>query len=344
MQESAAPPSVDIEGAAVAYLRSLVAADYSPRTIRASAGDLRQFSAFLKARGVEQVAAVRGEHLGAFVEALAEGGLSADGDRSPDCERSPIPVPRETSPIPAARAQPKCPRSAPSARSTIARKLSVLRRFLRFCEENDLIQGSPAAGMVSPKLPKRLPQVVSPEQMDVLLGGMGGQEPLQLRDRALFELLYSSGLRCQEAIDMRLRDISVTSREIRVRGKGRKVRVVPVGEMALAALDRYLEEGRPHLVKTEGEDHVFVSRRGRPLSSSDVQRRLSRYLRMAGVPAGTSPHTLRHSFATHLLEGGADLRSIQELLGHSSLRTTQVYTHVSAAHLRKTYRKAHPRA
>jgi integrase/recombinase XerC/integrase/recombinase XerD len=206
------------------------------------------------------------------------------------------------------------------------------------------VAASPVTGIASPKIPRRLPQVLNPEQMDLLLQHMAGQDPLQLRDRALFELIYSSGLRCQEALDLQLRDISAGSYEVRVRGKGRKVRVVPVGEIALAALHCYLEEGRPHLVRTDDEEHVFVSRRGRPLSSSDVQRRLSRYLRLAGVPAGTSPHTLRHSFATHLLEGGADLRAIQELLGHSSLRTTQVYTHDPAAHLRRTYRKAHPRA
>jgi site-specific recombinase XerD len=166
-----------------------------------------------------------------------------------------------------------------------------------------------------------------------------------VRDRALFELIYSSGLRCQEVLDLRLRDINLGSREIRVKGKGRKVRVIPVGEVALVALERYLREVRSGLVKDAlQEDHIFLSRSGRPLSSSDVQRRLARYLARAGAPRGTSPHTLRHSFATHLLEGGADLRVIQEMLGHSSLRTTQVYTHVSAAHLRRAYRKAHPRA
>jgi site-specific recombinase XerD len=145
-------------------------------------------------------------------------------------------------------------------------------------------------------------------------------------------------------LDLKLRDVSVGASEVRVKGKGRKVRVVPVGEIALGALDRYLQQGRSRLTSGAETDYLFLSRSGRPLSSSDVQRRLARCLARAGVPAGTTPHTLRHSFATHLLEGGADLRVIQELLGHSSLRTTQVYTHVSAAHLRRTYRKAHPRA
>jgi integrase/recombinase XerC/integrase/recombinase XerD len=187
--------------------------------------------------------------------------------------------------------------------------------------------------------------VLTPVQTADLLDAMGADKPLEVRDRALFELIYSSGLRCQEVLDLELRDINLGAREVRVKGKGRKVRVIPVGEVALDALDRYLREGRSRLVKEAAQDdHVFLSRTGRPLSSSDVQRRLARYLARAGAPRGTSPHTLRHSFATHLLEGGADLRVIQEMLGHSSLRTTQVYTHVSAAHLRWAYRKAHPRA
>ena len=233
----------------------------------------------------------------------------------------------------------------PYARSTIARKLSVVRSFLGFCEDNGLVEASPGAGVGSPKVPRRLPQVLTPVQTADLLETMGADKPLEMRDRALFELIYSSGLRCQEVLDLRLRDINLETREVRVKGKGRKVRVIPVGEVALDAVERYLGEARSRLVKDAAqEDHVFLSRTGRPLSSSDVQRRLARYLARAGAPRGTSPHTLRHSFATHLLEGGADLRVIQEMLGHSSLRTTQVYTHVSAAHLRRAYRKAHPRA
>lgn len=232
------------------------------------------------------------------------------------------------------------------ARSTVARKLSVVRSFLRFCEDHGLVEVSPAAALKSPKMPKRLPQVLTPDQAALLLDAIQGSKPIDLRDRALFELIYSSGLRCQEVLDLRLRDVNGESSEVRVKGKGRKVRIVPVGEVALAALDRYLQRGRAFLVAgaTGDEDHVFLSRTGRPLSPSDIQRRLTRHLARAGVPAGTTPHTLRHSFATHLLEGGADLRSIQELLGHSSLHTTQVYTHVSASHLRRAYRKAHPRA
>lgn len=323
-----------------AFLRGLIAADYSARTIDASTSDLRQFEDFLRRRGIERVADVRRIDVTDFAAALA------DPDGHPAFKPAPGLGRSSGSGADAVAGAGRRPRrTGPYARSTLARKLSVVRSFLRFCENNGFIDVDPSVGVRSPKLPRRLPQVLSPEQVAGLLEEMGGTKPLELRDRALFELIYSCGLRCREALDLRLRDLNIESREIRTKGKGRKVRVVPVGEIALDAVEHYLREGRVCLVKESGEeDHVFVSRTGRPLSPSDVERRLTRYLVRAGAPAGTSPHTLRHSFATHLLEGGADLRAIQELLGHSSLRTTQVYAHVSAAHLRKTYRRAHPRA
>jgi site-specific recombinase XerD len=166
----------------------------------------------------------------------------------------------------------------------------------------------------------------------------------------MLEFLYSSGLRTRELLDLRLHDLNLAVGEVRVKGKGRKERVVPVGQPARRALEAYLSGGRGQFVRElpvgerEGQDHVFVSRNGRTLSPSDVRRRLLGAMGRSGVATKISPHTLRHSFATHLLEGGADLRSIQELLGHSSLSTTQVYTHVSATHLRESYRRAHPRA
>ncbi|OFW65307.1 MAG: hypothetical protein A2Y74_05750 [Actinobacteria bacterium RBG_13_63_9] len=320
----------DVEQAIAAFGRRLAAADYSPRTVSASLSDLRQFASFLEERKIDCLQGVGREDVASFVASLSES---------------------SGSPTHAVASQAACREEGdgiglrPYARSTVARKLSVIRSFLSFCEDEGLVGASPAAGVSSPKLPRRLPQVLSPVQVGDLLEGIQGNNPLQLRDRALFELIYSSGLRCQEALDLRLRDVSFESCEIWAKGKGRKVRVVPVGALALEALERYLREGRARL-GTGGtqEEYLFLSRTGRRLSSSDVQRRLARYLAQAEVPIGTSPHTLRHSFATHLLEGGADMRTIQELLGHASLSTTQVYAHVSAAHLRKTYRRAHPRA
>jgi integrase/recombinase XerC len=334
MQTEVTDPSpslvIDLEQAVAAYIRGLIAADYSPRTVKAASSDLGQFAGFLRRRGVDGLDRVGREDLVAYVTWLADPGAAEEG------------APHDTD---GSTEQPYLGGMKPHTRSTIARKLSMVRTFLAFCEEEGLVRSSPAVGVSSPKLPRRLPQVLTAEQMDELLRSIKGTNALEMRDRALFELIYSSGLRCQEALDLEVRDIDFSSCEVRARGKGRKVRVVPVGALALGALERYLREGRTRLVANGArEEHVFLSRTGRPLSSSDVQRRLARYLAQAGAPAGTSPHTLRHSFATHLLEGGADLRSIQELLGHSSLRTTQVYAHVSAAHLRKAYRRAHPRA
>jgi len=318
-QRVSALPAAQLEESIAAFIRGLIASDYSARTIEACSSDLRQFARFLAERAVENPGAISRGDVSDFAAALA------------DPDRSDAGNPQRV--------------ARPYARATVARKLSVVRSFLRFCEENGTIAANPAQAVSSPKLPRRLPQVLTPEQMAALLEVIGGCKPLELRDRALFELIYSSGLRCQEALDLTLRDVNFEACQIRAKGKGRKVRVIPVGSPALCALERYLHEGRARLVVGDSaEDHVFLSRTGRPLSSSDVQRRLARYLARAGAPIGTSPHTLRHSFATHLLEGGADLRVIQELLGHSSLRTTQVYAHVSAAHLRRAYRRAHPRA
>ena len=186
--------------------------------------------------------------------------------------------------------------------------------------------------------------------MNAVLRAVPGRGALALRDRAMFELLYSSGLRTRELLELRLCDLDFATGEVRVKGKGRKERVVPFGRPARHALEVYISDGRGELVcklpdrAREGQDRVFVSRNGRPLSPSDVRRRLLNIMDRSGVATKISPHTLRHSFATHLLEGGADLRSIQEFLGHASLNTTQVYTHVSATHLRESYRRAHPRA
>ncbi len=350
--ERAAPPlpSRSLDQAVSAFIRSLIAAGYSPRTVKAALSDLRQLAVYLDRRGIHSVVDVTRAEVGGFAAALSEaGGREACSPAVDETLRS-APGPRARAAGSGAAGADAVgdasgrTRARACARSTVARKLSMVRNFFRFCEDNGLIDTNPAAGVRSPKMPRHLPQVLTPDQTVALLESIGGPKPLELRDRALFELIYSSGLRCQEVLDLKIRDVHIESSEVRVKGKGRKVRVVPVGEAALESLDRYFREGRTQLAGDSGSEHVFLSRNGKPLSSSDVWRRLARRLAKADAPAGTTPHTLRHSFATHLLEGGADLRVIQELLGHSSLRTTQVYTHTSAAHLRRAYRKAHPRA
>ena len=228
---------------------------------------------------------------------------------------------------------------------TIARRLAALRALYRVLLEHGEVSGNPADLLPGPKLPRDLPDVLTSVQVSALLDRIPATTPLELRDRALFEIAYAGGLRAEELVNLD-EDSAAFDRELlRVEGKGGKTRMVPVGEPALRALGRYLERGRPVLLAAgEGDPALFLSRTGRRLSTSDVRRRLKVWARQAGVQGAVHPHALRHSFATHLLEGGADLRSIQELLGHSSVSTTQVYLGVDSARLRAAYSRSHPRA
>jgi integrase/recombinase XerC/integrase/recombinase XerD len=198
----------------------------------------------------------------------------------------------------------------------------------------------------SPKRGRTLPRVLKPAEVAAVLDGIPQSTPLELRDRAMFELAYGAGLRAEEIVTLDVVALDPDAEELRVEGKGSKTRIVPAGEPAWRALDRYLERGRPLLAREarEADPALFLSKSGRRLSTSDVRRRLAGWTRRAAVAAGVSPHTLRNSFATHLLEGGADLRAIQELLGHASISTTQTYTRVESSRLRRTYALAHPRA
>jgi len=233
------------------------------------------------------------------------------------------------------------------APSTIARKLAAVRALLRMQVELGQRRENPAELVSSPKRPQRLPRVLKPGEVQALLDRIPATTPLELRDRALFELAYACGLRAEELTTLDLDSVDFDSESVRVEGKGGKTRIVPVGEHALAALERYLARGRPALDRGE-EAALMLSKAGRRLSTSDVRRRLRTWARRAApsVPAliDAHPHALRHSFATHLLEGGADLRAIQELLGHATISTTQVYTRVESRRLRSAYTRAHPRA
>jgi integrase/recombinase XerC/integrase/recombinase XerD len=260
-----------------------------------------------------------------------------------------------------------------AAASTTARKLSALRAFFSSQREHGLIAQNPADLISAPRRSSHLPRVLKAGEAARLLdsigagggvdgpsikgrgaggvGGLGG--PLQLRDSALFELAYSCGLRAEELVSLRVADIDHDGEQLRVEGKGRKTRYLPVGEVAMAAVRLYLERGRNGLTapgepaggRAQATQHaLFLSKTGKPLGTSDVRRRLRAWARSAQIPGGATPHALRHSFATHLLNGGADLRSIQELLGHASVSTTQVYTRVESARLRSAYARSHPRA
>jgi site-specific recombinase XerD len=233
--------------------------------------------------------------------------------------------------------------------TTVARKLAALRALFRVLMERGQRRDNPAELLHSPRKPRRLPRVLKPAEVAALLDRIPGDGPLELRDRALFELAYACGLRAQELVSLRLDSLDFDSETVRVVGKGDKTRLVPVGEHARRALERYLDRSRPNLTQAGGDEPtLFLSKSGRRLSTSDVRRRLQNWARRAASasPAviDAHPHALRHSFATHLLEGGADLRSIQELLGHASISTTQVYTRVESSRLRSAYARAHPRA
>ena len=231
-----------------------------------------------------------------------------------------------------------------SAPATVARKLAALRTFFETLREHGEVDGNPADLLATPRRAGRLPRVLSPDEVGRLLDRIPASTPLELRDRALFEIAYSSGLRAEELVSLDLSSVDFDAEELRVEGKGSKTRLVPAGEPALRALARYLERSRAALAPAHDEPALFVSKSGRRLSTSDVRRRLRVWARHAAVQGGVHPHALRHSFATHLLEGGADLRSIQELLGHASVSTTQIYTRVESARLKSAYARAHPRA
>lgn len=229
------------------------------------------------------------------------------------------------------------------SKTSVGRKLAAVRTFYKHLIEIGEVQASPADLVASPKRDQYLPHVLKPAEVAAVLDGIPASTPLELRDRAMFELAYAAGLRAEEIVNLDVRDADPDAEQVRVLGKGSKTRVVPAGEPAWRAVARYLERGRPALLQ-DPEPALFVSKTGRRLSTSDVRRRLNSWVRRAAVQGGVTPHTLRHSFATHLLEGGADLRAIQELLGHATISTTQTYTRVESGRLKKVYALAHPRA
>jgi site-specific recombinase XerD len=231
-----------------------------------------------------------------------------------------------------------------AAAATVARKLAAVRGLFDFLVRTERVGQNPADLVSSPKREQKLPRVLSGEQVRSLLERIPARTPLELRDRAIFELAYSCGLRCEEIVNLDRGSYDFETEQLRVLGKGSKERLLPVGEPAQRALRRYLERGRQGLAADPREAALFLSKSGRRLSNSDVTRRLALWVRESALAIGVSPHALRHSFATHLLEGGADLRTIQELLGHASISTTQVYTRVDAARLREAYAATHPRA
>jgi tyrosine recombinase XerC len=292
------------EAALLAFRRELETRGASRHTIRAYAGDLQELAVWADAHG-RGPAELAYRDLRGFAAALSNRGL---------------------------------------ARASVGRKLAAVRSFHDHLVRRGEAAQNAAELLPSPRRESRLPRVLASDDVGALLDRIPASGPLEMRDRAMFELAYSCGLRAEEIIRLDTDSPDFDSESLRVRGKGSKERIVPMGEPAQRALDAYLASARPALATAEREQALFLSRRGRRLSPSDVRRRLQRWVREAAIAGRVSPHTLRHSFATHLLEGGADLRSIQELLGHASVSTTQVYTRVAPSRLRDQYQRSHPRA
>ncbi len=230
------------------------------------------------------------------------------------------------------------------AAASVMRRLASLRGLHRFLVREGLSEVDPSADLDGPRLPRRLPHVLSAEQCRRLLQAPDRMTPQGLRDAAMLALMYAAGLRVSELVGLELAGVDFREGLVRVRGKGNKTRLVPVAEPALELVWAYVRDARDTFVHAEDEPTLFLSRKGRGMTRARFWQILKGYLAETGLPRETSPHTLRHSFATHLLEGGADLRAIQEMLGHASLSTTEIYTHVSPEHLRDTYESKHPRA
>jgi integrase/recombinase XerD len=282
----------------------------SRNTLEAYRSDLLQFGRFLAERDGDALTAT-GHDVSDFLTELARG----DGDAKP-----------------------------PASPATLHRKAACLRSFYRHLRRENLLDTDPTAALSSPRRGKRLPEVLTRGEVQTLLSSPKGSDPSALRDRALLEVMYACGLRASEVIGLDVSDVDLDEGLLRARGKGSKERVVPVGRAAVAAMRRYLAHGRPALVRLAPERALFVNFRGQALTRQGLYKIVRRHATSAGLADRMSPHTLRHTFATHLLSGGCDLRSVQEMLGHADVATTQLYTHLSSDRLKEVYFRAHPRA
>lgn len=289
----------------------------SRNTLEAYRSDLLQFGRFLGERGGDALTA-SGADVSDFLTDLARGDTAQAGTGGNG--------------------------RAPASAATLHRKAACLRSFYRHLRRENLLDTDPTAALSSPRRGKRLPEVLTRSEVQALLASPKGTDPAALRDRALLEVMYACGLRASEVIGLDVSDVDLEEGLLRARGKGSKERVVPVGRAAVGAMRAYLAHGRPALVKTSPERALFVNFRGQALTRQGLYKIVRRHATTVGLAERMSPHTLRHTFATHLLSGGCDLRSVQEMLGHADVATTQLYTHLSPDHLKDVYFRAHPRA
>jgi integrase/recombinase XerD len=308
----AAAPEADarFEGLVLDFLSYLeLERGLSRNTLNAYRTDLLQYGGFLAEHDRDALAARPGD----IAEFLAD--LATGGNGRPPCSAA-----------------------------TIHRKAACLRSFYKHLRRDELIAEDPTAALSAPRRAKKLPQVLNYAEVQRLLNSPRGSGPTTLRDRALLETMYACGLRASETIGLEVADLNLHEGFLRARGKGSKERLVPLGRQAIAAIAAYLRGGRPKLVGERHEPKLFVNFRGGPLTRQGLYKIVQRHAREAGLAGRMSPHTLRHSFATHLLAGGCDLRAVQEMLGHADIATTQMYTHLSGQQLKDVYFDAHPRA
>ena len=279
---------------------------YSRNTIDAYRNDLSQFVRFLEEETVSSWDAVTKDRLTAFILEMKDREYSS---------------------------------------STVARKVAAVRAFLHFLVSEGVVREDPSANLDSPSVTKRLPRPISLDEIEALLAAPGEEDnPRAVRDRALLEMLYATGMRVTEVVSLQVEDVNLASAAVRCFGKGSKERIIPIYPKAVEALESYLEQGRMLLLKNPDEKALFVNHRGQRLTRQGLWLIIKRYVKQIGINELVTPHTLRHSFATHMLNGGADLRNVQKLLGHANISTTQIYTQVSSKHLRGVYDESHPRA
>ncbi len=276
----------------------------SDNTIQAYTHDLRKYDAYLSGLGIGSFASFEKKQIVQFIHNQKDKGFSS---------------------------------------VSIARNLSAIKSFYRFLIRERILKKDPSSTIESPKLWKKVPEILHPKEVDKLLSEPNIRNPKGLRDKAILELMYATGLRVSEVSSLLLGNLNLEVGFLRVLGKGRKERIVPFGKKSAHFLSRYIQESRPKILKDHKSQHLFISSYKRKLSRQSIWKMIKFYLKKARVRKDVYPHTLRHSFATHLLEGGADLRSVQEMLGHSSISTTQIYTHINRARLKEIHQKFHPR-
>ena len=277
----------------------------SPRTFEAYQRDLNQYLAFIVKKGVKTLDEISQMHIREYIRALNHRGLAS---------------------------------------SSIARIFSSIRSYHKFLSAEGIIKENPTLVLTSPKAPKKLPEVLSETEIDAITKAVDESSQFAKRDKAIIEMLYSCGLRVSELCDLKISNLFLDDDVIRIMGKGSKERLLPVGVRAKTLLNDYLIYTRSSFIKNTGSSSVFISRNGKPLTRAMINIILNKWVRASGITKAVSPHTLRHSFATHLLEGGADLRFVQALLGHSDISTTQIYTHLDKHHLKEVYKTHHPRS